>query len=48
MNLVSSFYHRCIPDLDKFWDLDTAVTTLISPEVIDNQTGKPIEVFIDN
>ena len=29
-------------------DLDTAVTTLISPEVIDNQTGKPIEVFIDN
>jgi len=29
-------------------DLDSALITLISSEVMENQTTKPIEVFMDN
>jgi hypothetical protein len=29
-------------------DLDSAVITLIAPEVMENQSTKPIEVFMDN
>ena len=29
-------------------DLDSAVITLIAPEVMENKTGKPVDIFMDN